>query len=105
MPTPSKAVIGFIRMGMPACCFVYLTSQGANSFERSQIRIDMPTDIEDVRSSGRTGSDRRAVKATRLTQADICQSRDVRKENADICRHADASIQSATNGSALKTKV
>jgi hypothetical protein len=58
-------------MGMLACCFVHLTSQGANSFERSQIRIEMPTDIEDVRSSGKTGSDRRAVKATRLSQSDI----------------------------------
>src|SRR5260370_13150564 len=54
-------------MAMRVCCFVHLTSWGANSFERSQIRIDMRTDIEDVRSSGNTGSDRPAVKATLLT--------------------------------------
>ena len=35
----SKAATGFIRTAMPACCFVHLTSQRANSFELGQIRI------------------------------------------------------------------
>jgi hypothetical protein len=41
-------------MATPACCFAHLTSQRANLFERSQIRIGMRTDIEDVRSSDMT---------------------------------------------------
>jgi hypothetical protein len=41
-------------MAMPVCCFAHLTSQGANSFERGQIRIEMRSDIGDVRSEGQS---------------------------------------------------